>query len=416
MCTLKDAFPNGKLETLNGQVRWNQSWPVDDFFKQAVERCLRPHPNDRPTAAALLADFTEHFGIRDLTASSDSAPASRSSSAPSLSGFPQEFHAALLAKPPPPTDDESDESDIEMEVEVDSAPPSPSRHFVSLDDFEFDDDLPEAQPQASDQQGILIVIDAEDPPPGDAPAPAPGIRRRVSEILEFSPVAQWSPVDDLATQMKTDTHAFGVSLLALSPLALGDTLYQLVLRSPDAPHYILAVVHESGSHAPTLLLRVPPLILNPFNDYLMRRKAFAEQYPMFEGNFSLAEFTKQNRASPPPPGTPPLDVKVVQGLQQLLDCLLIAFRREPTPLLAEEARNLYQAAAFIIAKLKLFQFKTGFLDTTTIPITRNHHLLVRKAFDQSGVKVDFPSEPFNFDDQMIQKRLRPPQSNCTYDQ
>jgi AP2-associated kinase len=50
MCTLRDAFPDGKLDTLNGQVRWSQPWPVDDFFKQPVDRCLRADHTARPIA------------------------------------------------------------------------------------------------------------------------------------------------------------------------------------------------------------------------------------------------------------------------------------------------------------------------------------------------------------------------------
>jgi hypothetical protein len=148
------------------------------------------------------------------------------------------------------------------------------------------------------------------------------------------------------------------------------------------------------------------------NDYIAKRKVFATNYPMFEGNFSLSEFTKQNKAAPPPPGTPPIDVKVVQGLQQILDSLLIAFRNTPSQLLAEEGIAVYQAASYIIAKLKQFQIKTVFLDTTTIPMSRNHHALLKRAFEQSGLKINFPAEPFNFDDPVIQKRLRPPASNC----
>jgi hypothetical protein len=56
---------------------------------------------------------------------------------------------------------------------------------------------------------------------------------------------------------------------------------------------------------------------------------------MFEGNYSFTEFTKLNRAAPPPPGTPQIDFKVVQGLQKLVEALLAAFRTKPSQLFAD---------------------------------------------------------------------------------
>jgi hypothetical protein len=49
-------------------------------------------------------------------------------------------------------------------------------------------------------------------------------------------------------------------------------------------------------------------------------------------------------------------------------------------------------------KLKQFQITVAFLETTTIPVTKNYHWLLKKAFEQSGMKVQFLAEPFNFDD------------------
>jgi hypothetical protein len=135
---------------------------------------------------------------------------------------------------------------------------------------------------------------------------------------------------------------------------------------------------------------------------------------MCEGNYSLTEFTRLNRAAPPPPGTPPIDLKVVQGLQKLMDTLLVAFRTKPSQLLADHTVCLYQISLYLIAKLKQFQITVAFLETTTTPVTKNYHWLLKKAFEQSGMKVQFPAEPFNFDDQMIQNRLRPPPSNYAY--
>jgi hypothetical protein len=51
----------GRLDTLNGQVRWSQPWPVDDFFKQMVDRCPKADPTARPTASALAAEFRTRF-------------------------------------------------------------------------------------------------------------------------------------------------------------------------------------------------------------------------------------------------------------------------------------------------------------------------------------------------------------------
>jgi hypothetical protein len=119
---------------------------------------------------------------------------------------------------------------------------------------------------------------------------------------------------------------------------------------------------------------------------------------MFEGNYSLTEFTRLNRATPHPPGRPPIDLKVVQGLQKLMDALLVAFRTKPSQLLADHAVCLYQISSYVIAKLKQFQITVAFLETTTIPVTKNHHWLLMKVFEQLGMKMQFPAEPFNFDD------------------
>jgi hypothetical protein len=109
-----------------------------------------------------------------------------------------------------------------------------------------------------------------------------------------------------------------------------------------------------------------------------------------------------------------IDLKVVQGLQKLMDALVVAFRTKPSQLLADHAVFLYQISSYMIAKLKQFQIIGAFLETTNIPVTNNHHWLLKRAFEQSGMKVQFPTEPFNFDDQMIQKRVRPPPPNYAY--
>jgi hypothetical protein len=60
--------------------------------------------------------------------------------------------------------------------------------------------------------------------------------------------------------------------------------------------------------------------------------------------------------------------------------------------------GIIQISSYVIAKLKQFQITVTFLETTTIRVTKHHHWLLKKAFEQSGMKVQFPAEPFNFDD------------------
>ena len=121
---------------------------------------------------------------------------------------------------------------------------------------------------------------------------------------------------------------------------------------------------------------------------------------------------KANKANPPPVGSPPICVEAVKMLQNSLDACIEAFRIKPSKILVDQSLCIYQACAYVIAKLKQFNKNISFLTTTTIPLYINLHNQLKSAFVKANLNVpQMPNQPFNFDDPMILKRLRAPPAN-----
>ena len=219
---------------------------------------------------------------------------------------------------------------------------------------------------------------------------------------------------DLVTVYENDKKAFASQLVASDDITLSTTLFKLVQKHPDCGEYLLAMIQGSGPQARRLLTNIPPLPPSRFTDYIEQRKKFALAYSQFEGNFSLSEFTKLNKACPPPPGEPPICLDAVKQLQQAMDVLIFAFREKPSKLLQDEALSLYQIIAYIIAKLVQFNISKGYVQSTIIPAYRNQHNNLKKAFDGSKLQINFPTASFNFDDPNIIKRLRPPAAKILF--
>ncbi|OHT01043.1 CAMK family protein kinase [Tritrichomonas foetus] len=213
---------------------------------------------------------------------------------------------------------------------------------------------------------------------------------------------------DYQDMMKNDPKKLKESLMKMDNLSLSTALYRIMVNN-TASEFILGFARESGSFGTKIFSHLPALSNTPLNNYLELRKSFCNSYPMFEGNFSLFEFTQVHKNSPPPPGNPPVSLDVVKMLQKLLDYFLKAFRSSPSRLLAEDGYDTYQVSSYLIAKLKQFKLQPGFVETTTIPLYKNLHMLILKEFEKSGLNIPFPKEPFNFDDPVILKRLRAPQ-------
>lgn len=455
LCTLKDAFPEAtNLQILNGKYNWNIcSWEVDERLKSIVDRCLRPNPDERPTARDLLREIESNFELEQVTTFPDDSAPKVATAQPKVSfigklmsraqqdALPSlDFNTIMLAMRPRNSDTVSDESDIEFDDEAETVTGIVHHSWANQTskeefEFEFEDDEPTPTVSVINMDTTIEECATQEKPTisfdifnkqaalidfGPSESPASSIvhstcSNEIDDILFQQQEDRTDEIVDYMNLMKTDLHEFGVKLIQMDHLDRSALLYNLVLRCEDTTAFLVPLIHESGPHAADLLLSVPALVSSPVNDFLQARKVFASQYPMFEGNFSLSEFTKNNKANPPPPGSPPVALEVAQELQKVLDSLLKAFRAAPNQVLGEECIGVYQATSYIIAKLKLFKIKTTFLDTITIPVTKNHHSLLKRAFDQSGMKFSFPTEPFNFDDPMIQKRLRAPLSNCKYE-
>ena len=223
-----------------------------------------------------------------------------------------------------------------------------------------------------------------------------------------------SQADVILSFYETNKPEFVHRLLNSDDSTLSKTLFKLVQNHPDCGDFLLTVIQGSGVQARRLITNFPPLSPSKFTDYLEQRKKFALSYTQFEGNFSLAEFTKTNRACPPPPGEPPICLDAVKQLQQAMDTLIFAFREKPSKLLLNEALSLYQIIAYIIAKLVQFNISKGYVQSTIIPCYQNQHNNLKKAFDASKLQINFPAASFNFEDQNIIKRLRPPPSKVTF--
>ena len=223
-------------------------------------------------------------------------------------------------------------------------------------------------------------------------------------------ITETKPLNDISSLYDTNKGEFAHQLINSDDTTLPSTLFKLSQKHPDCGEFLLSVIQTCGIKARRVLINLPPLPASKFTDYMESRKRFALAYNQFEGNFSLAEFTKTHRANPPPPGEPPICLDAVKQLQSSMDLLIPVLRESPSQLLLDEALSLYQIIAYIIAKLVQFNVSKGFVQSTIIPYYNNQHNNLKKAFDNSKLNINFPAASFNFSDQNIIKRLRPPPS------
>ena len=223
------------------------------------------------------------------------------------------------------------------------------------------------------------------------------------------------PSNDYGELFKTNPNKLKEILVELNNFSLSGAISRIFLckNSPgltQSPYeFILGLARESGSTGTKILMSLPTLQNTPLENYLEARKTFCISYTMFEGNYSLHEFTEANRSSPPAPGNPPVSVNVVKMLHKILDLFVKAMRSEPSKVLAEDGYDGFQATSYIIAKLKQFKIQVEYINSTIIPFYKNLHGLMLKVYEQFQIGINFPKEPFNFEDPIVIKRLRAPQ-------
>lgn len=222
---------------------------------------------------------------------------------------------------------------------------------------------------------------------------------------------------DYKTMYLTNPDQLKLTLLKLDNLSLSTALYNF-MSTDDTSYYILGLARESGINGTRILCHIPALSPTSMNNYLQQRKQFLINFPMFEGNFSLYDFTQQNKGKPPPtPGTPPCSVDVAIQLLKVLDLFLKAFaEHKGAMILVEDGYDAFQTLSYVIAKLRFFKIQQGFVDSSIIPLYNNLHRRMLDAFTKAQLNMNFPSEPFNFNDEQIVKKLRAPKHRDIYEQ
>lgn len=222
---------------------------------------------------------------------------------------------------------------------------------------------------------------------------------------------------DYKQMYETDPNGLKTTLLKLDNLSLSTALYRF-MSTDETSYFILSLARDSGTNGTRLLQQIPALPQSSMNDYLESRKNFAVCFPMFEGNFSLYDFTQKNKGkTPPTPGTPPVSVDVAKHLIKDLEQFLKAFAdHQNAMVLAEDGYDAFQALSYIIAKLRFFNIQKGFVNSSTIPLYKNLHRRILEAYTRAQLNINFPQEPFNFDDELILKKLRAPKHRDLFEQ
>jgi hypothetical protein len=153
---------------------------------------------------------------------------------------------------------------------------------------------------------------------------------------------------------------------------------------------LLQFLHITGPKAAGIV-QVDPHVTGVAGRVIESRKAFATEFPDSEGTFALTEFLKRNRENPVPIGQAPICPEAVKRLQIHVDCAVSLLRQAPTQVAAEEAFFAYQVTAFVLAKLKQANVAAGYVVSSAVPLLRNQHDALRRAF--THVPAHWPSPP-----------------------
>jgi AP2-associated kinase len=209
---------------------------------------------------------------------------------------------------------------------------------------------------------------------------------------------------------KIDQNPIAVmqELIALPGDVLASELSAINTALPDS-YFLLQFLHNAGAKG-CGILQVYPHITGVIGRVIESRKALAIEFPDYEGNFGLTDFLKRNRENPVPIGQPPISSEAAKKLQAHVDVAVALVRKAPNQVSAEEAFYAYQITAFVLAKLKQANIATSYIDNSAVPLFRNQHGSLKRAFSLASITLPFPAEPFNFNDPTFLKRIRPPTS------
>lgn len=243
----------------------------------------------------------------------------------------------------------------------------------------------------------------------------------------FSDITQSSGSSKINPQRALkDPNGLASDILALKGDSdISDALYSIsnALKPEESMNFFLHILHRAGTNGPKIVSLIPVQApaassdknqqitpVSALTNVLVSRKSFMNQFPMYEGNFALTNFLRANRAKPVPIGQPPICVDAVKLLLEHIDLVISLMRCAPNDDAADEAYESYQVTAFLLARLKVAKIKEGYTVSTAIPRFRNQHGQLKRAFSNVKLNVNFPADPFDFNDENFLKRIRPPQS------
>ena len=215
------------------------------------------------------------------------------------------------------------------------------------------------------------------------------------------------------SRVSTDPDGLCREVLQMGEFERGSALFALhgQLGDSDAAiGFYFRLILGSGTKAHEVLRGIPRLQSAHVNSLVDSHRSFAASFPQFEGNFSLGAFMAANRAHPPPVGHPPISADVAKALTHMVGDAVAACRACHVREVGEHAFCLYQATAYVLAKLTVFKVNPGYVSGTLVPQLRNHHSQLKRALEPMGVQ--FPAEPFDFESQDFLKRIRAPASKA----
>lgn len=382
LLNFKDAFPGGLSSQINsGTIQWRNNWPIDPFLKSIVEKCLQVDPNARPNIFQLDSEFRSHYGLRETSL----AKTVNKAKPLTIS----QYTAEMVNLPPPFSSELSDESDIEMDEEAEIAKTAVFETVkITNNEFEHLFDWIAEENSESTVSKIDIFDISES-----------------SEVhIEYDTI---SDLEELRMKMYSAEQDELIKIL--------ETIQQFHFSA----EFILSVCQDTGSKGTQILSLLPDdghySQSSQVKNYLMLRKTFACRYPMFEGNFSLHDFTQENKINPPPPGQPPVSIEVINDLLIMISELLNAITELPSTSLVADAFFLYNIACYITAKLIQFRIDCDFVRGEVLSKLSYLHGLLIKTIQNYRVKSYFPRVPFDFSNLEAFIRLRPPKHRNVYE-
>ncbi|KAK8867078.1 BMP-2-inducible protein kinase [Tritrichomonas musculus] len=401
LCNFKDAFPGGNVAAIkSGSYQWRANWNKDEFLKSIVAKCLQVDPRNRPTIQQLAQEFRTHYGIKETSF------ATKFGKSPKIKY--NDYIEEVINFQPPPSFTMSDESDVEMDDESKLIQDNTfekvtidSNAFEQLFDF-TDESSNEIQPNPevldlSEASNLNIEFHAPKTPAAD-----------IEE--EESSSEEVDENDFNGMLLKCPTRL--MSKIYESDEEEVHSIFQIIADNPDFAEFIIFLVRESGTRGAEIIRLLPEeLTYSPsstFNDYLHLRREFSIKFPMFEGNFSLHDFTQEYKSSPPPPGQPPVSVEVIQSLLDLLEKYITVLNNDPCQGALDDGDDLYRVACYITAKLRQFDIEPEFVNSTVISSLDNDHDQVVDALKKYQLSGTFPKDSFDFNNLRAVYKLRAP--------